>query len=115
MQLSNTGDLSDTSATATTIIAEGAEHSHGEGVGSLQSCSLVTNAKLCILGDKYDIPKLKREAARKHTELVMKLWNSSAFVDSARLIYDNIIDQQDILRDVIINATHNPLIRGDYF
>lgn len=99
-QLSNTGYVSNTSTTAITIIPEGAEHSHDEGIGNLQFCFLVTNSKLYILGDKHDNPRLKEVAVRKYTEVVTELWNSFVFADSARLIRDNTVGRNDILRDV---------------
>lgn len=39
-----------------------------------------------------------------------ELWNISAFADSARLIYDNIVDRNDILRGVIKTAAQSSII-----
>jgi len=63
---------------------------------------LVTNAKVYILGDKYDIPSLKEVAVRKYEETVKDLWNNDTFAESAKLVYDNIVSENDMLKPKII-------------
>jgi hypothetical protein len=62
---------------------------------------LIVHAKLYILGDKYNIPSLKGLACRNYGELVATQWNTKAFPESAEMIYNNIVVERDILKDVI--------------
>jgi hypothetical protein len=62
---------------------------------------LIVHAKLYILGDKYDIPSLKEFASRNYGETVATQWNTKAFPESAEIIYNNIVVERDMLKDVI--------------
>lgn len=79
---------------------------------------LITNATVYILADKYDVQSLKKVAAHKYAEMVKDRWSNETFVESARLVYDNIIANNDILKEVIIEAMHSNLSmlmdRGDF-
>jgi hypothetical protein len=66
--------------------------------------SLITNAKVYIIADKYDVQALKNWAATKYEEVLPKSWNNSAFTESARIIYDNTPETDRILRDVIVQG-----------
>lgn len=79
---------------------------------------LVTNAKMYILGDKYDIPSLRNVAAQKYKEMVEDRWYHDTFAKSAELVYNSIITESDILKDVIVEAACSKmsrlLIRGEF-
>lgn len=68
---------------------------------------LITNAKVYILGNKYDIPSLKEMAARKFREVVKDRWNGDDFIESAELTYDNIDNKEDALKSVVVEAAHS--------
>jgi hypothetical protein len=68
----------------------------------LNSISLLINAKTYIIADKYDIHLLKEWAVTKYKEVLPATWNSTSFVESARLIYENTLDDDRMLREVII-------------
>ena len=68
----------------------------------LNSVSLLINAKTYIIADKYDIHSLKEWAVTKYKEVLPATWNSTSFVESARLIYENTLDNDRMLREVII-------------
>lgn len=79
---------------------------------------LITNAKVYILGDKYDIPSLKKVAARKYREILKDRWNNETFAESAAIVYENIIGDEDELKDAIVevaraNISHL-LDRGEF-
>jgi hypothetical protein len=65
--------------------------------------SLITNAKVCIIVDKYDVQALKEWAATKY-EVLPKSWNNSAFTESARIINDNTLETDRMLQDVIVQG-----------
>ena len=66
------------------------------------SVSLLINAKIYIIADKYNIHSLKEWAVTKYKEVLLATWNSTSFVESARLIYENTLDDDRMLREVII-------------
>jgi hypothetical protein len=66
---------------------------------------LVTNAKVYILGDKYDITSLRDVASRKYKEKLEDMWNHHTFAESAKIIYDNIVSENDALKKAIIDVT----------
>jgi hypothetical protein len=63
----------------------------------LNSVSLLINAKTYIIVDKYNIYSLKEWAVTKYKEVLPAMWNSTSFVESARLIYENTLDNNRIL------------------
>ncbi|KAF4619085.1 hypothetical protein G7Y89_g14762 [Cudoniella acicularis] len=80
--------------------------------------SLLINAKAYIIADKYDIQALKEWAVTKYKEVLPTTWNSTAFTESARLIYDSTLDNDRMLREVIIRkASENVKVlfdRGEF-
>jgi len=66
------------------------------------SISLTTNAKVFIIADKYEIQALKEWAVIKYKEVLPSSWNSPNFIESACLIYNNTLETDRILRDVIV-------------
>ena len=68
---------------------------------------LVTNAKMYILGNKYDINSLKEVATRKYREMIRDQWYKDTLVESAELVYANIDNDKDPLKDIIVEAIHS--------
>jgi hypothetical protein len=81
-------------------------NSRGEAVATpaatllYQPEALVTNAKVYILAEQYDVQLLKHIALNKYGEILPHTWNSISFVESLRLIYDGTPDgtEMDMLR-----------------
>jgi hypothetical protein len=67
---------------------------------------LITNAKVYILGDKYDMSSLKKIATRKY-KIIKDRWNNDTFAESAAIVYENIISDEDGLKDVVVEAAHS--------
>jgi hypothetical protein len=74
-------------------------------VDALNAASLLVNAKVYIIAEKYDIQSLKEWAATKYNEVLPATWNSTSFIESARLIFENTPESDRILRDIIIRKT----------
>ena len=89
-----------------------------EPPGEVNPLSLVINAQVYIIADKYDVQELKEQAAAKYKEVLPRSWNSSAFTDSARMIYENTPETDRTLRNVIVQgASENAkklLDRGEF-
>jgi hypothetical protein len=73
-----------------------------EQPAELSALSLLINAKTYIIGDKYDIISLKEWAVTKYKEVLPATWNSTFFIESARLIFENTPESDLMLREVII-------------
>jgi hypothetical protein len=69
---------------------------------TLNSLSLLVNAKTYIIADKYNIQSLKEWAVTKYKEVLPVTWNSTSFVESARLIIENTPESDLMLREVIV-------------
>lgn len=63
--------------------------------------ALITNAKTYIIADKNGIEALKKLATTKYEQVVLKCWNECAFAESARLIYENTMETDRTIRDII--------------
>jgi len=72
-------------------------------------CPLVTNAKVYILGDKYDIPALKVVAARMYQAVAGDQRYRRTFTESLKLVYENTPAKKDKLRDVVVEAARENL------
>ncbi|KAH8743926.1 hypothetical protein BGZ57DRAFT_779077, partial [Hyaloscypha finlandica] len=68
----------------------------------LNASSLLFNAKTYIIADKYNIQSLKEWAVTKYKEVLPVTWNSTSFIESAGLIFENTLASDRILREVII-------------
>lgn len=68
----------------------------------LNSLSLLVNAKIYIIADKYDIQALKEWAVAKYEEVLPTTWNSSSFIESASLVFEKTLESDRMLREVII-------------
>lgn len=80
--------------------------------------SLLINAKVYIIAEKYDIQALKELACAKYKEVWQKSWNSAHFTESASLVYENTVEEDKMLRDVIVKAASDNikalLDRGEF-
>jgi len=65
--------------------------------------SLLANAKVYIIADRYDIPDLKLAAMKKYQAAEPTEWNSTSFSASMQLVYDN-TPETGTLRAVIANT-----------
>ncbi|KAG4033608.1 hypothetical protein MFRU_004g01120 [Monilinia fructicola] len=80
--------------------------------------SLLFNAKVYIIADKYMIPALKDLANEKCLRSVEAHWNTPEFSKVAELLWDNTAESDKLLRDAVVTAaaTHGDglLDRGDF-
>jgi len=60
-----------------------------EQTTGLNPLSLLVNAKVYIIAEKYDIQALKQWAVVKYKEVLLATWNSSSFIESAILVFEN--------------------------
>lgn len=63
---------------------------------------LVFNAKMYVVGDKYNIPGLKELAKGKYDTVVNSCWDTTAFSDSVQLLWENTIESDVLLKNVIL-------------
>lgn len=54
------------------------------------------------MADKYNIQSLKEWAVAKHKEVVSETWNSTSFIESACLVFENTPESDRMLREVIV-------------
>lgn len=80
-------------------VADGATAEQTTGLNPL---SLLVNAKVYIIAEKYDIQALKQWAVVKYKEVLLATWNSSSFIESASLVFENTPESDQMLRKVII-------------
>lgn len=64
--------------------------------------SLIINAKIYVIADKYGIEALKDLAATKYRHALSDTWNSSGFIESAYIVYDDTVEADRMLRDAIV-------------
>lgn len=98
----------------TTFLAEPAN----QATDAHNPASLLINAKVYIIADKYELKALRELACNKYKEAVANAWNTSIFSESASLVFDNTVETDRMLRDVIVQvASHNAralLDRGEF-
>ncbi|MCJ1251050.1 hypothetical protein MMC30_008281 [Trapelia coarctata] len=70
----------------------------------VNSLSLLINAKVYIIADKYEVQALKDLAIAKYVHVLPETWNSSAFTESADLVYNNTVETDRMLRDAIVQG-----------
>lgn len=88
----------------TTSLAEPAK----QATDAHNPASLLINAKVCIIADKYELKVLRELACTKYKEALPNAWDTSIFSESASLVFDNTVETDRMLRDVIIRiASHN--------
>lgn len=80
--------------------------------------SLLVNAKVYVIADKYELDALKELACYKYNEVLLGNWNTSNFSESVSYVYENTVETDRCLRDVIVRvASDNArslLDRGDF-
>ncbi|KAI9641938.1 hypothetical protein NHQ30_009807 [Ciborinia camelliae] len=102
------------------VLLEGTQpevHPEPEQVVSTPS-SLLFNAKVYIIADKYMIPALKDLANEKCARSVEAHWNTPEFSEVAELLWENTAESDKLLRDAVVTAaaTHSDglLDRGEF-
>ncbi|KAJ8067098.1 hypothetical protein OCU04_004475 [Sclerotinia nivalis] len=66
--------------------------------------SLLFNAKVYIIADKYMIPALKSLACEKCSKSLEEHWNTSEFSAAAELLWENTPSSDMLLRDSVVTA-----------
>jgi hypothetical protein len=79
-----------------------ADSATAEQTTGLNPLSLLVNAKVYVIAEKYDIQALKQWAVVKYKEVLLATWNSSSFIESAILVFENTPESDRMLREVII-------------
>ncbi len=79
---------------------------------------LVFNVKVYIAGDTYNIPGLKELAKEKFEEVAKVHWNCAEFPEAIDLLWENTVDTDRNLRDVVLESAKTNikalLDRGDF-
>ena len=96
------GQQNSLSSTATEIIPTFKVATVANGNSLYSPLSLVINAKMYIIADKYDIRPLKEHAVTKYNEVLPETWNSTSFSESVRLVQENTMENDYMLRKVIL-------------
>jgi len=67
--------------------------------------ALITNAKVYIIAEQYDIEPLKYLARTKYADILPSTWNTPSFVESLQFIYDGTpdLEKTDQLRGIVIS------------
>lgn len=74
----------------------------------------LTNVQLYIMSDKYDIQPLKVFAAKKYEEIIPGEWNTPSFAASLKLLYDQTLDSDRMMKDMAIKlAGHHATKAAD--
>ena len=80
--------------------------------------SLTTNVKVYIIADKNEIEALKKLVGTKYQQAVLESWNSPAFAESALLVYENTMESDRAIREVIVQTASDNikalLDRGEF-
>jgi len=63
---------------------------------------LLFNTKMYIIADKYDLYPLKELANVKYGNALSAQWDSSEFVESLKLLYEETMENDTLLKDVAI-------------
>lgn len=92
-RLSLQGGTESIKAGDTTVVAE-------PPIG-LNPSALLVNAKTYIMADEYNMQSRKDWAVTKK-EVLLETWNSTSFIESAGLIFENTLESDRMLREVII-------------
>jgi hypothetical protein len=67
--------------------------------------SLLLDVKLYIMGDKYDVQRLKSLAKAKYETAVATEWNiDSSFSASLKLLYEETLDSDRFLKDIAMKT-----------
>ncbi|KUJ17730.1 uncharacterized protein LY89DRAFT_669023 [Mollisia scopiformis] len=77
--------------------------------GTNEACCLMFHVKMYVAGDKYDIPGLRTLVTEKYQHCVAEYWNSTTFSHAALHLWDNTVESDRQLRNVVIQAAHDNL------
>lgn len=69
-----------------------------------QAPSLLINAKVYIIADKYELEALKWFACSKYKKVLWNTWNTPFFPESACHVLENTMETDRLLRDVIVRV-----------
>lgn len=87
---------------SSSVVAEEAKQQ--QACTSDQASSLLVNAKVYIIADKYGLEALKWFACTKYTKVLTNTWNSPFFPESACHVLENTMESDRPLRDVIVRV-----------
>lgn len=76
-----------------------------------QASSLPVNAKVYIIADKYELKVLKSVACSKYKRGLLDNWNTPFFPESACYVFENTMETDRLLRDVIVRVAKRPCQR----
>jgi len=68
---------------------------------------LQINAEVYVLADKYDLQQLKVLAASKYQKIAPSSWDSPGFRKSTQTVYENTMESDRLLRDIIASVACN--------
>jgi speckle-type POZ protein len=74
-------------------------------VDACDSSSMVFNAQVYRIADKYDIPALKTYSKNKFASAITFGWNTDDFPGAVSLIYDTTPLEDRGLRDLVVDIT----------
>jgi hypothetical protein len=78
-----------------------------DSLPSPESVSLVVNAKIYALAEKYLVPGLKALTARKFDIASAKLWDSDDFIEAVQEVYTSTIETDRGLRSIVLRTFHD--------
>lgn len=89
---------------SSSVVAEEAKQQQQQARASDQASSLLVNAKVYIIADKYELEALKSFACTKYKKVLSNTWNSPFFPESACHVLENTMETDRPLRDVIVRV-----------
>lgn len=85
----------------TTIEAQGEHSSSLYQSNRFIMDPLLINAQVYIIEEKYEISYLKEVGAKKYAKAAVSLWNSSEFSESVELLWENTMEEDRMLKEII--------------
>ena len=74
------------------------------GHSQFSAGALLTNTRVFVIADKYDIQGLKQLATKKYKVAVPNAWNCTEFFGSLRLLYEETLESDRLLKDVAVKT-----------
>lgn len=94
------------------------DHRSTSSARAFDPASLLVNAKVYIIADKYEIEALKKLACLKYEQVLSNTWNTSNFSESASHVFENTVETDRILRNVIVQVASDNVMalldRGEF-
>lgn len=72
--------------------------------------ALIVNIKVYILAKKNNIEALEKPAKEKYLNVVLDLWYTPSFSTSAILLYDNTLQSDRLLRDIVAETAREHIV-----